>query len=435
MLSKTAIIIRREYLERVSKKSFLITTLLMPVLMIALMATPALIAEFTGKTQQTILVIDQSGEVAGKLESTPALKFETTQLDPDSARHTDSADGVLIIPSGIQSGNGSVTLFSNSPASMSTEHEITSQIDRIVEQHKLESYDIANLDQIIRSIHSDIKIQTIRNSDDDTDETSSTTLSYILGVALTFALYMCLLLYGQMVMTSIIEEKNNRVLELVVSSVKPTQLMLGKICGIGLVAVTQILLWGIVLSMLSTFMLPALIPQSLTTDIATLQSGGATSALSNDIELVQAVSLLSNTAYIMELFGVLILFLIGGFLLYAAIYAAIGSAVDNIQDASQLQSIATMPIIFGIIFAMTAASDPSSPMAVWTSYIPFTSPMVMMSRIPFGLAWWEITISLIILYATFLVAVWGAGKIYRVGIFMHGKKPTVKELIHWMRYK
>ena len=159
------------------------------------------------------------------------------------------------------------------------------------------------------------------------------------------------------------------------------------------------------------------------------------SSASMDMEVLQAMTLMSNVGYILQLFGLLILFLIGGFLLYAAIYAAIGSAVDNIQDASQLQSFVIFPIIIGIIFGMTAAGDASSPAALWTSFIPFTSPMVMMARVPSGIPMWEVWVSLAILYASFLAMVWIAAKIYRVGIFMYGKKPTFKDLIRWARYK
>ena len=316
---------------------------------------------------------------------------------------------------------------------MEIESAITSQVDNIVEHLKLQSYQIDNLDEIVKSIHSETTMQSVRNDREDTG--GSTMLSYLLGVILTLMLYMCLLLYGQMVMTSIIEEKNNRVLEIVVSSVKPTQLMLGKICGIGLVAVTQIVIWGVLMAAMSAFVLPAVLPAGMSADIASLEAGTSQAALSSDIELVQALSMLGNVGYIIQLFGLLLLFLVGGFMLYSAIYAAIGSAVDNIQDAGQLQSVIVFPIIIGIILAMQAGTDPGSTLAFWTSIIPFTSPRVMMARIPFGIPAWEIALSLVILFASFFVVVWFAAKIYRVGIFMYGKKPTVRELIRWVKYK
>lgn len=422
-------------MERVTKKSFIITTLLMPVIMLGLMMAPVLIAMFSESDNRNILVIDRSADsISSSLNNTPVLTFVRTDVSVDSARKVQDVDAVLVIPEGIYGKNGTLQLYTNGASSMEVESAITGQFNNIIEAKRLRDYSIENLDEIISAVHADVKLQSLRNDEDSTE--SSTMLSYMLGLVLTLMLYMCLLLYGQMVMTSIIEEKNNRVLEIVVSSVKPTQLMLGKICGIGLVAVTQIVIWGLLLAAMSAFVLPAVLPAGVSADMAALSAGGAPAGnLNTDLELLQALAMLGNVAYIIKLFGLLLLFLIGGFMLYSAIYAAIGSAVDNIQDAGQLQSIVVFPIIIGIVVAMQAASDPASSMAMWTSMIPFTSPMVMMARIPFGIPAWEIVVSLAILVVSFFVVVWFAAKIYRVGIFMYGKKPNVKELIRWISYK
>ncbi|MBP3289230.1 MAG: ABC transporter permease [Muribaculaceae bacterium] len=434
MDSKISIIIRREYMERVTKKSFIITTLLMPVIMLGLMMAPVLIAMFSESDNRNILVIDNSADtISSRLQNTPTLTFLPQNISVDSARRVESVDAVLVIPESIYDNGATLQIYTNGASSMEVESEITGQFNDIIESQRLKSYNIDDLDEIISAVHSDVKLQSLRNDEDATE--SSTMLSYMLGLILTLMLYMCLLLYGQMVMTSIIEEKNNRVLEIVVSSVRPTQLMLGKICGIGLVAITQIVIWGVLLSAMSAFVLPAVLPAGVSADMAALSAEGASANISTDLELLQALSMLGNVAYIIQLFGLLLLFLIGGFMLYSAIYAAIGSAVDNIQDAGQLQSIVVFPIIIGIVVAMQAASDPGSSMAMWTSMIPFTSPMVMMARIPFGIPAWEIAVSLIILVISFFIVVWFAAKIYRVGIFMYGKKPSFKELIRWMRYK
>ncbi len=419
-------------MERVSKKSFLITTFLMPVLMLGMMMVPALIAMFSESENRQLMVIDNSGKIAQELKNTPSLTFVATGIPLDSARNLDGVDGVLVIPAEVLTGQATMQIYTNGPSSMEIESAIVSQVDDIVERYKLSSYEIENLDRIIESIKSDVKLQSIRNDKDSTE--SSTTLSYLLGIVLTMMLYMCLILYGQMVMTSIIEEKNNRVLEIVVSSVRPTQLMLGKICGIGLVAVTQIVIWGVLMVGMSAFLLPVVLPETMSAEMAALSAGGNTASLTYDVEMLQAVSMLGNISYIIELFGLLLLFLIGGFMLYSAVYAAIGSAVDNIQDAGQLQSVVVFPIVVGIAVAMAAASDPASTLSLWTSFIPFTSPMVMMARIPFGIPAWEIVVSLLILFASFFAVVWVAAKIYRVGIFMYGKKPSFAELIKWIRY-
>ncbi|WP_305302779.1 ABC transporter permease [Paramuribaculum intestinale] len=438
MANNISLVIRREFLERVKKKSFIITTILMPVFMLAMMAAPALIMMVTGSEERGITVIDETGTIGARLQSDKETHFTLLESTPlDSALADTEVAGVLYIPAGIMDGKVSPRLYTNGSSSIALENNVSSQIDGIIEEERLKQYDIENLDKILEEVHSDVKLMSIRNDKEDGEsQSASAAVSYLIGIILTFLLYMCLLLYGQMVMTSIIEEKNNRVLEIVVSSVKPTHLMLGKICGIGLVAVTQILIWGVLIAAMSAFVLPAIIPDTALTEMSALNAGtlDATSA-SMDVEILQAMSLMSNVGYILQIFGLLILFLTGGFLLYAAIYAAIGSAVDNIQDASQLQSFVIFPIIIGIIFGMTAASDASSPAAIWTSFIPFTSPMVMMARVPSGIPMWEIGLSLAILYASFLLMVWIAAKIYRVGIFMYGKKPSIKDLIRWARYK
>ena len=430
MANNTLIVIRREFLERVKKKSFIITTLIMPLVMLALMVTPVLISMYATGDAKKVMVIDRSQVLAPGLTDSETITFTDMPASESDdywkhALDNEDVDAVLIIPADIVDGAAGAS-------SMNLEMEITSRLNSLIENQRIQNYGYKDLRQIIDAVHSDVSLQSITYDGDD-EKASSTTLSYILGIALTMMLYMCLLIYGQMVMTSIIEEKGNRVLELVVSSVKPTQLMLGKICGIGLVAVTQIIIWGVLITAMSAFLLPALLPADVAAQVTAINAGGA--AGGEDIGIIQAISVLGNVGYIIRLFGLLLLFLIGGFMLYSAIYAAIGSAVDNIQDAGQLQSIIVVPIIFGIIFGMMAASDPTSSLSLWTSMIPFTSPMVMMARIPFGIPMWQIAVSLVILYLSFFCTVWLAGKIYRVGIFMYGKKPTLKELVRWMRYK
>ena len=437
MASKIGLVIRREYMERVSKKSFIITTILMPIVMVALMLAPALIMMMSTTDTKTIAVIDDSGAIAQYLEGNEEVHFITPDQPRDSVMADDSLFGVLVIERGILTGNSAAKLYTNAAGSISIESNIKSQIENIIETEKLKAYNIENLDQILDDVRTPITLQTFRNEQGkDESSSSSSAISYAIGVAMTFLLYMFLLLYGQMVMTSIIEEKNNRVLEIVVSSVRPQQLMMGKIIGIGLVAVTQILIWVILMTVISSIVLPALVPADMMSQASAFNAGTIdASTLNADPDLLHAISIFGNVGYILEIFGYLLLFLIGGFLFYSSIYAAIGSAVDNIQDAGQLQSVVVFPIIIGLIFAMTTATDPNSTMALVLSLVPFTSPMVMMVRIPFGIPSWEIITSLVLLYISFIFMVWIAAKIYRVGIFMYGKKPTVRELIRWASYK
>ncbi|MDE6498755.1 MAG: ABC transporter permease [Muribaculaceae bacterium] len=416
MNSPLAIIIRREYLERVQRKSFIISTLLTPLLMIGVMLAPTLIMLMSGPQSKNVAVIDNTPQhIGARLSNEGELTFTAIADNLDEAMANEDYEAILVIGEDAVSKPANISLYSREAASMQTESAISTQLENIIENERLKAYDIENLAQIMKEVLVDVSLETFRISEGDAAETSSI-ISYAIGMIMSLMLYMFILLYGQMVMTSIIEEKNNRVLEIVVSSVHPNALMMGKIVGIGLVAVTQILIWGILLTACSMWLMP-------------LAAGAAAGAEGFDL------GMLGSPAYIMELFGYVTLFLIGGYLFYSSIYAAIGSAVDNIQDASQLQSLAIVPIIIGLIVGMSVAQDPSSTMAVWTSIIPFTSPMVMMARIPFGIPGWEIALSIVVLYLSFVAMVYLAAKIYRVGIFMYGKKPSIAELIRWARYK
>ena len=247
-------------------------------------------------------------------------------------------------------------------------------------------------------------------------------------------LYMFLVIYGSMVMTSVIEEKGSRVLDVLVSSVSPFQLMMGKILGVASVAVTQIVIWGVLVCGIGSAVLPALMPEDMMQSVEAVQAGQMTAIEADiDADLLSAVSLATDVSGLVMIFVWLALFLIGGFLFYSAMFAAVGSAVDSIQDASQLQTPITVPIILALILAMSVANDPNSPLAFWGSIIPLTSPVVMMARIPFGIPTWQIVTSLVLLYISVAGMAWVAGKIYRVGIFMHGKKPSFKELLSWVK--
>lgn len=434
-MSNLSIIIEREYMERVRKKSFLVTTILMPILMIILMGAPALIMVFNTPEHNIIGVLDNSGVVLPALESNQLYDF--IPIDGEPQRKVDAGDinGYLIIPSNIQTQSSpTLSLYMNGAIPMELQSSLSTQINSALENQKLLAYNIENLPEIMDKVKTDVKIKEVR-LDKEEGESLESTVSFLIGIFMSFLLYMFLIMYGQMVMTSIIEEKNNRVLELVVSSVKPVQLMLGKITGIGLVAITQIIIWGVIMAFVSTLALPALMPEEAMNQITQMRAGTLDMSQVDDYAMLNALNVLTNVGFIIQIFFWLILFLIGGFLLYAAMFAAVGSAVDNVQDASQLQSFILIPIIIAIIVSTSVGNAPNSPLAVWLSMIPFTSPMVMMSRIPAGIDAWQPWVSVVILYVSFLFMVWFAGKIYRIGIFMYGKKPNIKDLIKWAKYK
>ena len=435
MRSKIKIIIQREYLERVSKKSFIFSTILMPIFMVALMIAPALFTIFNTPEQKKIAVIDESGIIANSLKDGEGIKFITISDSLEVAKNNHDIDGILVIDKNILLSDNGVSLYTHDASSITIEQNITNQLEKTIENNRLKNYNIEDLDKIINAVKSNIQLSTYR-IDESGESSSSSSLSYIIGTIMTLLLYMFLLLYGQLVMTSIIEEKNNRVLEIVVSSIKPAQLMMGKILGIGCVALTQVLIWAGIMISMSAFILPAILPTEVIAEVSAFNTGNLDATIAtNDIELIQALSVIGNVGYIIEIFSYLTLFLIGGFLFYASIYAAIGSAVDNIQDAGQLQSIVIIPIILGLIMSMSIVSDPNCTLATILSMIPFTAPMTMMTRIPFGIPTWEILLSIVILYTSFIFMVCIAAKIYRVGIFMYGKKPNLKELLKWINYK
>ena len=389
--------------------------------MIICMVAPALFMLLGDDEQRNIAVIDDTAQIAQLLRDTNDIRFTTLDNgNLDAARADDDYDAILAIGArAIDNPEGAITLYTRGAASMNTDTEVTSQLNRAIEDIRLRAYNIDNIRQILKEVEADVTLSTVRIDTSEDTETSSI-LSYFLGLIMDMLLYMFILIYGQIVMNSIIEEKNNRVLEIVVSSVKPMILMMGKIIGVGLVAITQILIWAVIAGAASGWLLPFL---SSSTDV------------SSEPAVAAAIQQLSDTGYVASLFVYMILFFVGGYFFYSSIYAAIGSAVDNIQDAGQLSSVATIPVVIGIIASMSIIQNPNTALAFWLSVIPFTSPMAMMSRLPFGVPVWETILSLTLLYASFIFMIWLCGKIYRVGIFMYGKKPTFVELMRWARYK
>ncbi len=435
--SVTSIIIRREYMERVSKKSFIITTILVPIMMLVLALLPTAIMIFATGDTKTVAVIDDSGIILPNLKSDEEVSFVDAFAPQEEMLASDSIYGVLIIDRNIASKNAGLKLLTPNAASVSVESTITRQVNNIIETEKLKTYDIENLDKILDEVKTNVTLQTIRTDDSGEEgESQSASISSAIGTLLNFLLYMFLLMYGSLVMNSIIEEKNNRVLEIVVSSINPKSLMLGKIIGVGLVALTQIVIWVVIMFGITTLLLPSIIPADMMAEAQAINAGTADLASVNmDADLAIAVGMFTNIGYVMKIMGLLLLFLIGGYLIYASIFAAIGASVDNIQDASQLQTIGLVPIFIGLFASLAVIADPNSTFALVMSLIPFTSPMVMMARVPFDVPTWQIIVSLVLLALTIVFMIWVAAKIYRIGIFMYGKKPTIRDLIRWARYK
>ena len=434
-----ALIIMREFKERVYKKSFILTTLLMPLFFAAISVAPTLIMLYAKGDTKTISVIDNSGIVAPLLESNEDVAFVTIDggdLQEELKKSLESDDfGLLYIGEDIVNNPNNVQLYTNTSSSMLVEESIADQIEEIVEAERLKEYNISDLKQILEKIEVDISLSTFRNDKENT--ASSSAASSFIGIALGFVLYFFLIVYGSIVMQSIIEEKSSRILEVLVSTVRPFDMMMGKILGVAAVAVTQIVIWGVLIVAISALLVPAIMPDDILASVEAINGGADVMALASngvDVETVAALASITNTAYIAKMVALLVLFMVGGFLLYAAMYAAVGASVDTAQDAQQLTTPIMLPIIIAFIILTMVMNDPNSPMVVWCSIIPFTSPIVMMGRIPSGIPTSQIIASIVTLYATFIFMVWLAGKIYRVGIFMHGKKPTFKDLYRWLKF-
>lgn len=429
-MNKIGLIIQREFFERARKKSFIITTLLMPILMVGLMIAPSLIAVYGGSENHQIVVVDNSGKnISQRLISTPDITFvDQSQMSKSEACSTyDEESGifaVLYIDEDMEAPNG-VQLITNSSSTPAIEQNITQQIKSIVEHDKLkEQYGIEDLDLKLASVATNIELNTFVNDgsgDEASMESTSSGINYALGLILGMLLYMVIVLYGQMVLTSVVEEKSSRVIDVMITSCSPFQLMIGKILGIASVALTQIAIWAVLIIAASKFLIPAI----FSADVAT----------TNDIMLQSLIGTLGDTSYIATLLVYLVLYILGGFLLYASLFAAAGSAVDSVQDGQQFNTIILMPIILAMIVMTSIFSDPNSSLAVCFSMVPFTSPIVMIARIPFGIPTWEIVVSLVILYASFIVTTWMAAKIYRIGIFTHGKRASWQELWKWLKTK
>lgn len=446
-MSQLGIIIGREFNDRVRKKSFILTTVLVPLLLVALMAVPTLLMLYTSSHTKHISVIDESGIILPSLKSNEEILFAPTDLSLEEARRQTDIFGVLWIGDDILTNVNNVKLYTNSSSSMMLEESIESQMSKVIEQEKLKSYNIENLDQIMREVKTSVILQTFRNDLESSEEgvgevrSQSAGASFAISYILAFVLYMFLLIYGQMVMQAVIEEKNTRVLDVLVTSARPFQLMLGKILGVASVAVVQVVIWAVMVFGVGSLCMSALLPEVMDGEqmeqLAQMQQGTLDVATvdADALETMQLFATFTDMGYLMMIFAYLLLFLVGGYLLYSAMFAAVGASVDNVMDAGQLTTPITLPIILALMIMFVVMKDPNSSLAFWCSIIPFTSPIVMMARIPAGIPTWEPILSLVVLYATIVLMVWVASKIYRIGILMHGKKPTFKELMKWVTYK
>jgi len=453
------VVIGREYSTRVKKKSFLITTFLVPVLFAALCCIPVLILTLSKGKDKHIAYVDESGYVAEKLVDTKSVFFEnfTGHLTAEELKNQMENldfDGIMII-SPVAEGkeaNVSVTTYSTKPVSVDIKEMLESQIEEAVEDYRLQQYDIEDLKQIMSDVKADVQISTFTIDDAGEEKQTSSEVYMLISMFLAIVIYMFVTMFSGMVMQSVLEEKTSRVVEVLVSSVKAVDLMIGKIVGVALVALTQFLLWivltgAIVFAVNSIVGFDNLVGSNPDAAMQMTQMGGmgvdaamieqATAAMSADGEngeMVAVLQTLQNLNYVKLLISFLLYFVFG-YLLYASLFAAVGASVDNEADTQQLQLPLTIPLMLGFFVGLYAFNSPDSQLVWWCSMIPFTSPIVMLARIPFGVANWELILSLAILFATFLGGAWVSAKIYKVGILMFGKKSTFKDLWKWLKMK
>ena len=437
-MSKISLIIKREYTTRVMKKSFIILTFLTPVVFAGMIMIPLWLSSIKDGTKKYIYVIDRTHSYTSVLKNNDSYIFDFVDKSADEIRKKNDKNedfGALLVISGDLTKNPkAVALYSSEQVNMELKDYVSGLLKNYVEEQKLASHNIPNLKKMVEESRTDIDITTVKWGEDGEDKVGSAELALGIGMISAFMIYMFIVIYGAQVMSGVVQEKTSRIVEVIISSVKPFELMMGKIIGIAMVGLTQFFLWVLLTVVIST-VAGSFIGGKVDVDaLQQVNSMGmqATSAASPS-QVQELVAMLNgfDFAQIVVLF---VLYFLGGYLLYASLFAAVGSAVDSETDTQQFSLPLTLPIIFAIYAAIYSAQNPDGPLALWCSMIPFTSPIVMMVRLPFGVPAWQIVLSLLILVMSFIGTTWMAGKIYRTGILMYGKKVTWKEMWKWVKY-
>ena len=453
-MNKISVIIKREYITRVRKKSFIIMTILAPLLMAAIVILPTVLMMNQKGDHKKIAVIEENTDLfKGVIKNTQDAEFvylPNTSFDQlKDSIYKKVYYGVLYISPEVVTVPNAIQLISEKQPPIGLLEHIERSLEKEIEKQKLVAYNIGNLDEIMKNINTEVSVQTKKI--DETGEVKETSTGIAMALAYIFGLlmYMLVFIFGSQVMRGVIEEKTSRVVEVIISSVKPVQLMIGKIVGIALVGLTQFLIWVFLTAGIATAAKSLIfdsgsskteimqsMPQNIMSD--NMAQGAAASVNGKDLspelkEFSKMFDSALNQPWLLILFA-FIFYFITGYLLYASVFAAIGSAVDNETETQQFMLPVTIPIIIGLMVAMGTMQNPESPLAFWCSMIPLTSPIVMMARIPFGVPYWQIAVSMVLMIVTFLAFVWMAAKIYRTGILMYGKKTSWKEMWKWLRY-
>lgn len=447
------LVIGREYNTRVKKKSFIILTFVVPILFAALCFLPTIIMMNTKDKTKEVAVIDQSGIVLPFLENEEAANYyDYTGQEPDSlkAQLSDLGKDLLVVISPIDSVSSvSVQTFSKKPAGVDFAANLSGKVSNAVEDYRIRSYNIDGLDEIMSSVKADIKVQEFTIGEDGRETISESGIYMIISMILGMLIYIFVVMFSGTVMSSVIEEKSSRVVEVLISSVKSIDLMFGKIIGVALVALTQFALWilltAVILGVGGAAFGPKLLEsaqgaagQEQIMEMASSTAGfdmeKMVSSMEDGNELKTILVTLGNIPWGQLIISFFIYFILG-YLLYASLFAAVGAAVENEADSNQLQLPITIPLLIGFFIALMAMRNPYSQVVWWGSMIPFTSPIVMLARIPYGVPTWELILSIALLLITFIVLAWASSKIYRAGILIFGKKSTWADLWKWLKQK
>lgn len=437
-MNKIGLIIKREYLTRVRKRSFLIMTFLGPILMAAIYIIPIMLALDSGDKHMTIAVVDESHWFEDRFTDNKEHSFVLMPNQPiDSVKELVKQgmfDMALYVPPTQLNIPSNAVIYSLNQVPMEVENYVSGVMQKEIEDQKLLANGVDP--EIVSAVKTNVNLQVMRMDEKGNEKETFTQVQFTLGIALALMIYFFIIFFGGQVMQGVAEEKTNRIIEVIISSVKPFQLMMGKVIGVSLVALTQFLLWilltGVLYLGFSAF-IGISNPGVISSGTVMSQEITSTDIMNN--ESVQHIVQIAQSIDFGTIITTFIIFFILGYLLYATLYAAIGSLVDNNTDSQQFTLPVTVPLIVAIISSFYIVNNPDSSLSIWLSMIPFTSPISMMVRIPFGVPIWQVVLSVVILAGTFVLMTWFAAKIYRTGILMYGKKLSYKEIFKWLKYK
>lgn len=445
-MSKISIIIGQEYKNRVAKKSFILLTFLTPVLFAAMIFVPMWLSLIDTKEERVMAVVDQTGlygEFFRSLE-TDVCRFDVVEDVPvdgsdsivkgtDATEYKDGSTLVMVISEDLAVNPNAVSIYGEKLVPNEVRRYVERELSDYVESKKLQAYNIPGIEQMIADAATSVSVSTYKWDDEGKESSSNTDVAMIVGMIATMLIYLFIFVSGSQVMNAVVEEKANRIVEVMVCSVKPWEMMWGKLIAVALTCLTQVVMWIVM-----TGVIVAILMGITGMDLSGMQ--GAATGMQPQVSVAESQTMVENVMVMLNsinwyyLTVLFVIYFIGGYLLYVTLFAAIGASVDNVNDTSQFMTPITLVVLFALYAGIYSAQNPDGPLAFWCSMIPFTSPIVMMVRVPFDVPVWQVIVSLALLGVTIVGSIWLSAKIYRVGILMYGKKPSWKEIWKWIRY-